>query len=266
MTVPLIGLAEPFFLKVLDLINQPATTSDHLPQLQRNLMADLQAIEQKVNSGMASVSTGEWLSLKRVLIYWADEVLTTHMTDWENFVLEQEYFGEKNRAWKFFVEAEQCLPTGSSEAAEFFYLAIVLGFKGDIEGAFKYELNSDLPGKKTDINEARRYWAAQVQRRIRHESSGDLQGEPLEGDVEPLAGDGVLKTALASLLVATLALAVVGGWWLVEVAIREKEAAPSESIDEAANHEMFHHDSPFPSGDMTTNSSRALAKRELRYH
>jgi type VI protein secretion system component VasF len=239
MTVPLISLAEPFFLKVLDLINQPATTSDHLPQLQRNLMADLQAIEQKVNSGVASVSTGEWLSLKRVLIYWADEVLTTHMTDWENFVLEQEYYGEKNRAWKFFVEAEQCLPTGSSEAAEFFYLAIVLGFKGDIEGAFKYELNGELPGKKTDIHEARRYWAAQVQRRIRHEASADLQGEPLEGDVEPLAGDGVLKSALAALLLGALALVVVGGWWLVEVAIK-KETTAVESEDQAAYHGLIY--------------------------
>lgn len=254
MTVPLISLAEPFFLKVLDLINQPATTSDHLPQLQRNLMADLQAIEQKVNSGVASVSTGEWLSLKRVLIYWADEVLTTHMTDWENFVLEQEYYGEKNRAWKFFVEAEQCLPTGSSEAAEFFYLAIVLGFKGDIEGAFKYELNSELPGKKTDINEARRYWAAQVQRRIRHEASGDLQGEPLEGDVEPLAGDGVLKSALAALLLGTLALVVVAGWWLVKVADKEKEAALFESDEQAASDRLIDHDSS--SASTLSNATR----------
>ena len=234
MTVPLISLAEPFFLKVLDLVNQPATTSDHLPQLQRNLMADLQAIEQKVNSGMTSVATGEWQSLKRILIYWADEVLTTHMTDWENFVLEQEYYGERNRAWKFFVEAEQCLPTGSSEAAEFFYLAIALGFKGDIEGAFKHELNSDLPGKKNDIHEARRYWAAQVQRRIRHESSGDLQGEPLEGDVEPLAGDGVFKSALAALLLATLAFVVVAGWWLVNEADVQTEASTGEEEENAS--------------------------------
>jgi len=238
MTVPLISLAEPFFLKVLDLINQSATTSDHLPQLQRNLMADLQAIEQKVNSGMTSITTGEWQSLKRVLIYWADEVLTTHMTDWENFVLEQEYYGERNRAWKFFVEAEQCLPTGSSEAAEFFYLAIALGFKGDIEGAFKHELNSELPGKKSDIHEARRYWAVQVQRRIRHESSGDLQGEPLEGDVEPFAGDGMFKSALAALLLATLALVVVTGWWLVNVADRQTEPASNEE-DEDASAVMF---------------------------
>lgn len=233
MTVPLICLAEPFFLKVLDLVNKPANNADQLPQLQRNLMADLQAIEQKVISGIASVSTGEWQSLKRVLIYWADENLTTHFANWENFVLEQEYYQEKNRAWKFFVEAEQCLPTGSSEAAEFFYLAVALGFKGDIEGAFKYELNADLPGKKTDINEARRYWAAQLQRRIRHESTVDLQGEPLEGDVEPLIGHGILKSALAAFLFGTLALVVTGGWWLMKVAGTPKDT-PAESDDHAA--------------------------------
>ncbi len=215
MTVPVIGLAEPFFQKVLELVNQPVAGTDQLPQFQRQLTADLQAIEQKVNSGITAVSAGEWQSLKRVLIYWADEVLTTHVTDWQNYVLEQEYFSEKNRAWKFYVEAEQCVPTGSSEVAELFYLAVVLGFRGDIEGAFKYELNTDLPGKKSDINEARRFWSAQLQRRIRHESAGDLQGEPLEGNVEPLHGDGVLKSAFALFLLGTLSLIVVVGWWML---------------------------------------------------
>jgi type VI protein secretion system component VasF len=214
MSIPLISLAEPFFLKVLGLVNQPAASPDQLPQLQRHLTADLQAIEQKVASGVASVSQGEWQSLKRVLIYWADEVLTTHVPDWQNYVLEQEYYGEKNRAWKFYVEAENCVPTGSSEAAELFYLAVVLGFNGDIEGAFKYELNKELPGKKSDLNEARRYWAAQLQRRIRHEGSGDIQGEPLEGNVEPLSGSGVLTAAIASFLIGTLSLLIVVGWWL----------------------------------------------------
>jgi type VI protein secretion system component VasF len=233
MTVPLISLAEPFFLKVLDLVNQPASSPDQLPQLQRNLMADLQAIEQKVNSGVASVSTGEWQSLKRVLIYWADEILTTHMPDWQNYVLEQEYYGEKNRAWKFYVEAEQCLPAGSSDAAELFYLAVVLGFKGDIEGAFKYELATELPGRKSDINEARRYWAAQVQRRIRYELPGDLQGEPLEGNVEPLHGGGVLRAGFAAFLLGTLTLIIVVGWWLLLQAGRTRglpAKAPEEQV------------------------------------
>ncbi len=216
MTTPIISLAEPFFLKVLTLVNQPASAADQLPQLQRLLTADLQAIEQKVASGVASVSAGEWQSLKRVLIYWADEILTTHVPDWQNYVLEQEYYGEKNRAWKFYVEAENCVPTGSSEAAELFYLAVVLGFTGDIEGAFKYELSKELPGKKSDVNEARRYWAAQLQRRIRHESAGDIQGEPLEGNVEPQSGAGVMKTGFASFLIGALSLLVVVGWWLLK--------------------------------------------------
>lgn len=228
MTVPLISLAEPFFLKVLELVNQPLAGAEQLPQLQRLLTADLQAIEQKVNSGIASVTTGEWQSLKRVLIYWADEILTTHVTDWQNYVLEQEYYGEKNRAWKFYVEAEQCLPTGSSEAAELFYLAVVLGFRGDIEGAFKYELGTELPGKKSDPNDARRHWAAQVQRRIRHEPPSDIQGEPLEGDVEPLGSDNILKTGYAVFLLSLVALIVVSGWWLLKdrrTAVQAPEAA-----------------------------------------
>ncbi len=214
MTVSIISLSEPFFQKVLELINQPVSGAEQLPQLQRQLSADLQAIEQKVNSGIANVSAGEWQSVKRVLIYWADEMLTTHVTDWQNYVLEQEYYGEKNRAWKFYVEAEQCVPTGSSEVAEMFYLAIVLGFRGDIEGAFKYELGTDLPGKRSDANEARRFWAAQLQRRIRHDSAGELQGEPLEGNAEPLHGDGLLKSAFALFLLGALSLIIVVGWWL----------------------------------------------------
>jgi type VI protein secretion system component VasF len=215
MSTPLIALCEPFFLKVLGLVNSPAAQTEQLPQLQRQLTADLQAIEQKVASGATAVSQGEWQSLKRVLIYWADEILTHHMPEWEDYVLEHEYYGERNRAWKFYVEGENCVPTGSSEAAELFYLAVVLGFTGDIEGAFKYELNKELPGKKSDLNEARKFWAAQLQRRIRHEGSGDIQGEPLEGNVEPLSGTGMYKAAFASSLIGALGLLIVVGWWLM---------------------------------------------------
>ncbi len=232
MSTSVIRLAEPFFQKVLSLVNQPASDPEQLPQLQRHLTADLQAIEQKVASGVAGVSAGEWQSLKRVLIYWADEVLTTHIPEWENFVLEHEYFGEKNRAWKFYVEAEQCVPTGSPEAAELFYLAMVLGFTGDLEGAFKYEMQKELPGRKADLAESRKYYAAQMQRRIRHESAGDIQGEPLEGDVEPLHSDGVLKAGLGTFILSCLALMIVVGWYL----LNEKPGnrpAPAETAQKA---------------------------------
>jgi type VI protein secretion system component VasF len=215
MATSVINLSEPFFLKVLSLVNQPATDPEQLPLLRRQLSADLQAIEHKVASGTAGVSPGEWQSLKKVLVYWADEVLTAHIPDWEDFVLEHEYFHERNRAWKFYVEAEQCIPTGSPCAAELFYLAVALGFNGDIEGAFKYELSQDLPGGKADPQEARRFWASQLQRSIRQESGSDLQGEPLEGHVEPLAGGGTLKVAFSFFLISVIALLIVCGWWLL---------------------------------------------------
>lgn len=215
MPTSVINLSEPFFLKVLSLINQPATDPEQLPKLQRDLSADLQAIEHKVATGAAGISPGEWQSLKKVLIYWADEVLTSHIPVWENYVLEQEYFGEKNRAWKFYVEAEQSIPTGSPATAELFYLATVLGFNGDIEGAFKYELSQELPGGKPDPAEARRYWASQLQRNLRQDPGTDLQGEPLEGDVDPLSGGGTLKSGFAVFLISLMALLIVFGWWML---------------------------------------------------
>jgi len=215
MTIPVINLAEPFFLKVLQLINQPLAGSDQLAKLQRQLSIDLQAIEQKVHSSASTVSSGEWQSLKRVLIYWADEVLTRHIDDWQDYVLEHEYYGERNRAWKFYVEAENCLPTASAETAELFYLAIVLGFVGDIEGAFRQVLEKEMPGRKTDPVEARRVWAMDLQRRILHQPSSDIQGEPLERNVEPLGGDGLRKSAIAAFCISALALLIVTGWWVL---------------------------------------------------
>jgi hypothetical protein len=238
MTVPVINLAEPFFLKVLQLINQPLAGSDSLAKLQRQLSIDLQAIEQKVHSSASTVSSGEWQSLKRVLIYWADEVLTRHADDWQDYTLEHEYYGEKNRAWKFYVEAENCLSTAGSETAELFYLAIVLGFVGDIEGAFRHVLEKEMPGRKTDPAEARRVWAMDLQRRILHQSTSDIQGEPLEKNVEPLSGDGFRKTAFAAFFISALALLIVTGWWVLgerRTSASGLEAAVDAGDDDAPN-------------------------------
>jgi len=126
--------------------------------------------------------------------------------------LEQEYYGEQNRAWKFYIEGEEAIPTGSSDIAEIFYLAIVLGFEGDIEDAFKEELRIEMPGGHQDEVAARRHWAMQLQRRIRHEAQGDIQGEPLDGDVEPLASPMFFTTSLALFLISLLIFIIVLGW------------------------------------------------------
>ncbi|MCA9057585.1 MAG: DotU family type IV/VI secretion system protein, partial [Planctomycetaceae bacterium] len=144
--------------------------------------------------------------------YWADEVLTAQISDWQNYVLEHDYFEERNRAWKFYVEAEQCIPTGSPASAELFYLAVVLGFVGDMEGAYRHELGQDLPGGRSDPTEARRHWAAQLQRQIQNESAGSLQGEPLEGDAEPVSGEATYKAGVAVFAISMLIFVIAGGW------------------------------------------------------
>ena len=46
MTVSAISLAEPFFQKVLELVNQPVSGTELLPQLQRQLTSDLLSTNQ----------------------------------------------------------------------------------------------------------------------------------------------------------------------------------------------------------------------------
>ncbi|MCA9047207.1 MAG: DotU family type IV/VI secretion system protein [Planctomycetaceae bacterium] len=213
MSQSIISLAEPFFLKVLGLLErEPPDDEDHLRRLQRQLTADIQAIQAQVNAGAVSVSGGEWETIKRVLIYWADEVLTRHIRDWADFTLEHQYYGSKHRAWKFYVEGEEAIPTAGSEVAELFYLAMVLGFEGDIEGAFRDELQKDMPGGHQEESAARKYWAGQLQRRIRYDASSEIQGEPLEGNVDPLPSPVFWRASLAFFLIALLLFVIVLGW------------------------------------------------------
>lgn len=232
MSQSAINLTEPFFLKVLRLLEVGAPDESALIRVQRQLTSDIQAIQQQVNSGIAGLSAGEWETIKRVLVYWADEVLTASIQDWDDHTLEQEYYGEQNRAWKFYLEGENSIPTGSSDVAEIFYLAIVLGFEGDIEDAFKEELRKEMPGGHRDEVAARHHWAMQLQRRIRHEAAGDIQGEPLDGDVEPLTSPAFFTTSLAIFLVSLLIFIIVFWWSKYETRdpIQTRTASHSETI------------------------------------
>jgi hypothetical protein len=149
-----------------------------------------------------------------MLVYWADEVLTARVPEWQNHVLELDCYEDRNRAWKFYVEAEKNLPTAGAGCAELFYLAVVLGFRGDIISAFRHELGKDLPGGRTDPAEARRAWAQTLQRQIRVEQVPPPAGEPLEGDAEPLSSDSVHTAGIVLLIISILCLFIVSIWYL----------------------------------------------------
>ena len=215
MAESLITLAQPFFLRALSLVSEknPDDVGD-LSRLQKDLTAELQAIEQKVNSGQAQISADEWAIAKKGLIYWVDEILTNHIDGWQDYVLEHVFFGQRNRAWRFYIDGEEALVTSSSDAAEIYYLAVVLGFVGDIEGGFQ-EKNAPLPGKRSDPDEARKFWAQQLQTRLQQQQSAELQGEKLEGHIDPLTTSAGLTTWSAFFASMVLCLLVLGSWYLL---------------------------------------------------
>lgn len=216
MSDSVITLAEPFFLKTLSIVGD--RKNDHsgdLPRLQKELSGELQSIEQKIHSGELNISTAEWQSLKEALVYWVDEILTSHFADWQNYVLEHEYFKEKNRAWKFYVEGEKYLVTGTEDAAEVFYLAIALGFVGDIQGAFNVVMKKEMPGNTKDADDARVFWARQLQARLRQRQTRELQGQRLEGDSGPIPGNSALSVASAAFTLMVLCFLVLLAWYLI---------------------------------------------------
>ena len=218
MSTSVISRAEPFFLKVLSVLDQSVPDTQELFRLRRQLMADLAEIEHKVNIGETGLSGGDWDTVKRVLVYWADEVLTDHTREWSEQTLEHAYFGVQDRAFEFYTLGERTYPTAGSEIAEIFYLAIVLGFKGRIDEAFIDHLGQDMPGQNQGREQivrdkARRHWARQLQQRIRHQAVGEVLGEPLEGDVESADKTAFFRTALAAFVIALLLFGIALCWY-----------------------------------------------------
>ncbi len=212
MTPEFSKLFDPIFQVVLGLVQR----------LQRGEGADLVAERTEIRTLIdeaqksaaetsSRVSRENFELAKRGLIYWIDEVITEAAPAWKDIILEWEYYDERERASKFYVEGELKARHASPDVAEVWYLALALGFKGDIRYAFKTALNRDLPGGTNDADEARRIWARELGRRIRDSRSPDLDGEPIQGEVAPLRGRMLLQIALA--LVFVLSLSLGGVYW-----------------------------------------------------
>ena len=238
MSAKIIEFAEPFFLKVLQLLNRTEPpNAEQLQTLQRNLKADLGNIERAVTAGHTNLSQGDWDLVKSVLVYWADEVLTDQFQGWENLTLEQEFFQEQNRAWKFYVEADEAMAAGNSEVLEIFYLAAVLGFEGDIVDAYKEELRKELPGGHRDEDKARHHWARQLQSGIRYDApEAAPNDEPLIGNVAPPGpGRSVWQTtALISFLISMMLFIILGGMTLKD--LNSESPADPTQIAETETH------------------------------
>ena len=104
--------------------------------------------DKSVSESASRVSQENFQLAKRGLIYWIDEVLTVAAPAWKAIILEWEYYSERERAWRFYVEGERSARHSSPDVTETWYLALALGFKGDIDYAFTTALKHPCPAAR----------------------------------------------------------------------------------------------------------------------
>lgn len=239
MTPEFSSLVDPVFQVVLEFIGRIERGQNFDLQAERtNIRNVIDDAERRAGTPMSPVPLQDFQVAKQALVFWADEVLTEAAPDWKDVPLEREYFGSRTRAWKFYVEGELNGRHASADVAETFYLALVLGFVGDIRDAFKNHLNRELPGNSADPEQARQAWARQLEQRLREAGQSELSGEPLEGHVAPLTGRTLLRAAM---IVFGLVVGVCVVGWLTVLFNKDAEdeaavpRAPATQLVQAAN-------------------------------
>jgi type VI secretion system protein ImpK len=78
-----------------------------------------------------------WLGIRYALACWVDEILTLHSSwgpDWQNHILEESLYGTRDRAWNFWAQARRAQARPGLDAAEAYYLCVMLGFRGEGPG------------------------------------------------------------------------------------------------------------------------------------
>jgi type VI secretion system protein ImpK len=75
-----------------------------------------------------------WLGIRYALACWVDEILTLHSPwgpEWQNHILEESLYGTRDRAWNFWAQAKRAQARPGTDAAEAYYLCVMLGFRGE---------------------------------------------------------------------------------------------------------------------------------------
>ena len=209
MTPEFARLVDPIFLTVLRLVHRLEHQEPVDVQSERsNIRTLIDDAERQAERPGSHVRPDEFQLAKYGLVCWADEIITAVYPQWESIKLEVEFWGPPGkRAFRFYVEGESKARHSTPDVVEVWYLALAMGFKGDIRGAFRNQLNRDPPGGSADPDEARRAWARELAARMRQSRLPELAGEPLHCDVPPLKGRSLLAFAAVTL---ALSLAILG--------------------------------------------------------
>lgn len=217
MTPHCAQLVNPTFEAVIQLLGRIQRGERlRLEDERARLRGELQTAEMKsaAAEALAEIRPEEFQLIQRCLIYWIDEVMTQAAPEWKEMLLEVEYFQERERAWRFYVFGENQARRCSSNVVEVWYLALALGFEGDIGEAFRDHLARPLPGGSNRSDHARVEWAKELSRQLSQRQFEDVVGTPLEGDLQPQTGAESLRYALTFVALSGAVFAVLLALWL----------------------------------------------------
>jgi type VI secretion system protein ImpK len=98
--------------------------------------SNLKEIVRKVPNFGEDKSHGDevFLGIRYPLVSWLDEIFildSSWSADWKEATLEVGFFDTRDRAWKFWDQADLAESRVSIDALEIFFLCVTLGFRGD---------------------------------------------------------------------------------------------------------------------------------------
>jgi type VI secretion system protein ImpK len=83
---------------------------------------------------MRSLKGDKFLGIRYAVVCWLDEIFildSTWKDQWSEHSLEVELYKSRERAWKFWEQADWASARPTTDALEVFYLCVMLGFRGD---------------------------------------------------------------------------------------------------------------------------------------
>lgn len=221
MTPEFYRLVNPTIDYVLQLVERIDSGYQPKLEIERDKLVNL--LGDAKNEAARRGKISEFEIAQRFLIYWTDELLTVATADapedrdqWKEVTLEWFYFHEKERAWKFYVEAEQSGRHAGGDVLELIYLMLVLGFKGEIDFAWDHiRRNHNRNAGEKVLRES---WAKEIHEIIQSFASPETTIPtlpPPEGDTAPPPWEGCLHAATALLGFAFVLFIAIIIWFLL---------------------------------------------------
>jgi type IV/VI secretion system ImpK/VasF family protein len=150
----------------------------------------------------------QFLGMRYALVAWLDEMFITDSpwkSEWTEHILEHRLYGTRDRAWKFWEQAKKAETQPRTDDLETYYLAAMLGFRGDYD---------DSPEKLSAWLESAK---ALIDKGEDQEWQGPVDSQP-RTFVPPLNGAGKLQrmvtvVGLSLLLLIPIAMFYIFTYW-----------------------------------------------------